>query len=74
MTHRKDGKDFTFDIFFDLLIKYNNNKLLEERKLGIKHWNHLLKSNVTQNYHKNVFNHIINQNVSTNILKERPMS
>ena len=35
MSHKQDGKDFTFDIFYDLLIKYQQN-LLEKGNLDAK--------------------------------------
>ena len=49
MSYKQDGKDFTFDIFCDLLIK-DQHKFLEEGKLGTKHQAHFLKSNIKQTY------------------------
>ena len=41
MSHKKDGKNFTFDTFCELLIK-DRQKLLEEGKLGGKNQNHFM--------------------------------
>ena len=40
---KEDGKDYTFDVFGDLLIKDKQN-LFDEGNLGGKHQPHLLKS------------------------------
>ena len=49
MSHKQDGKTFTFDIFSYLFIKAQQ-KLLEEGNIGTKHQAHLLKGKVKQNY------------------------
>jgi hypothetical protein len=41
-THKEYGKDYTFDIFCDLLIN-DQHRLLDERKLSSKHQAHFLK-------------------------------
>ena len=48
MSRKKDGKDFTFDTLCDLLMK-DQQKLLEEGKLGGKNQDHLLKRKVNPN-------------------------
>ena len=48
MSHKQDGKDFTFDTFCDLLMK-DQHKFLEEGKLGGKNQAHLLKRKVKPN-------------------------
>ena len=48
-SHKEDGKDYTFDVFCDLLIK-DQQKLLDEGRLGGKHQAHLLKSKGKMNY------------------------
>ena len=41
-SHKEDSKDYNFDVFYDLLIK-DQQKLLDEGKLGSKHQAHFLK-------------------------------
>jgi hypothetical protein len=40
--HKKDGKDYTFEYFYGLLIT-DQHRLLEEGKIGGKHQAHFLK-------------------------------
>lgn len=44
-----DGKDYTFDVFCDLLIK-DQQKLFDEWNFGDKHKAHLLKRKGKKNY------------------------
>ena len=39
---KKDGKDYSFDVFCDLLIR-DQQKLLDQGKIGAEHQAHLLK-------------------------------
>ena len=48
ISHKQYGKDFTFHILCDSLIK-DQQKLLEQGKLGRKNHAHLLKSKVNPN-------------------------
>lgn len=50
-SRKEDDKDYNFDIFCDLLIK-DQQKLLDEGKLGGKHQAHLLKSKGKQTYNE----------------------
>ena len=49
ISHKEDGKDYTFDVFCDLLIK-DQQKLFDEGNLGGKHKDHLLKIKGKSNY------------------------
>ena len=46
---KEDGKDYSFDVFCDLLIR-DKQKLLDEGNLGDKYRAHLFKGNGKQNY------------------------
>ena len=48
MSHKQDGRDFTFDTFYYLLIKYQQD-FLEEGNSGRKNQAHLLKRKVKLN-------------------------
>lgn len=41
---KEDDKDYTFDVFFDLLIK-DEEKFIDEGKLSGKHQSHFLNGN-----------------------------
>jgi hypothetical protein len=57
-SRKEDGKDYSFDIFCDLLIR-DQQKLLDEGKLGDKHQDHLFKGKGKNIYndrgHVNIF-------------------
>lgn len=48
-SHKEDGKDYTVDVFCDLLIK-DQQKLFDEGNLGGMHQDHFLKSKGKKNY------------------------
>ena len=41
-SQKEDGRDYSFEVFCDLLIR-DQKKLLDEGKVGGKHWAHFLK-------------------------------
>jgi hypothetical protein len=48
-SYKEDGKDYSFDVFCDLLIRDQQN-LLDEGKLGGKQQAHLLNGKIKKNY------------------------
>ena len=50
-SRKEDSKDYTFVFHCDLLIK-DQQKLIDEGKLGGKHGAHFLKGKVKNNYKK----------------------